>query len=109
VLVEAGYDVLRATTLAQARELAAEAPDVALLDYLLPDGDGIELGVELATRVPPIPVALMTGMLLAPEESAICDSANIRVILKPFLADELRGLIAERLGHEAAKATGGQA
>ena len=39
----AGHRVLTALTLVQARaHLAAERPDVILLDIILPDGDGID-------------------------------------------------------------------
>ncbi len=62
-----GYDVTSAATLREARERMAEAaPDVAVLDIMLPDGSGLDFMRELR-RNGNIPVLLLTG-LTAPED-----------------------------------------
>lgn len=44
----AGFDVRSATTCAQARQVAVElAPELALLDVMLPDGSGFDLSHSL--------------------------------------------------------------
>ena len=53
--------VATARSVGEARELPAEpAPQVAILDLQLPDGDGISLGVELKVRWPELRVLILT-------------------------------------------------
>lgn len=48
VLRDAGFDVVAATTAAEALDAAAlQAPDAAILDLVLPDGDGIDVARRL--------------------------------------------------------------
>lgn len=50
-----------ARSVGEARELPVElAPEVAILDLQLPDGDGISLGVELRRRWPDLRVLILT-------------------------------------------------
>ena len=47
LMADAGWKLLTAESATEARKLvAAEKPNAALLDYMLPDGNGVELGVE---------------------------------------------------------------
>lgn len=51
-----GYEVQHADSLARARALlAALAPDIAVIDVCLPDGDGVALARELCARAPGAP------------------------------------------------------
>ena len=57
-----GLTILRATTLHNARELLRSRPfDVVLLDYSLPDGNGLELFWDLRGRFRDIPVVFLTA------------------------------------------------
>ena len=96
-LEKAGFEVETAGTLAAARQLAARTPDAALIDYLLPDGDGIEFAVELSRRPTEPPVALMTGLELSSEDIAVCRECLIPVILKPFLAGDVVNMLTHRV------------
>jgi len=65
MLTHDGHEVLRAETVAAARDvIETRAPDIIILDVMLPDSDGITLCQRLkqsaATRL--IPVVLMTGL-----------------------------------------------
>jgi CheY-like chemotaxis protein/predicted regulator of Ras-like GTPase activity (Roadblock/LC7/MglB family) len=63
VLHQQGWSVARAATLQQALEAVAREPfDAAVLDYVLPDGSGIELLDVLREARPGIPVLFLTGM-----------------------------------------------
>jgi len=62
---EAGYDVIDAGTLADARALIADGRDLhaALLDYRLPDGTATSLVQELLDRRPLCRSAVVTGAI----------------------------------------------
>ncbi len=57
-----GYRVSAAATIAQARKIVrAEAPDLVVLDIMLPDGSGLELCGELRAAAP-VPVLFLTSL-----------------------------------------------
>lgn len=60
-LTRAGYVVQAASTIAAARERARQPWDLAILDRLLPDGDGVELCRDLRAAAPHAYLILLTG------------------------------------------------
>ena len=93
-----GWTLLTAETATEAKRLVAEhRPNAALLDYMLPDGNGVELGVEFLQAVPQMLVIVMTGTILPPEEEALCEEHNFPVLRKPFLASDVMNQIRGRL------------
>jgi CheY-like chemotaxis protein len=83
-----------AETLAKGRALVAQhALDAALVDIVLPDGDGLTLAVELARSHPRTQVIVMSGMELGPEEMALCERYKFPVLRKPFLLDDVVSLV----------------
>jgi hypothetical protein len=64
---------------------------------MLPDGNGVELGVEFLQLLPRILVIIMTGTILPPEEEALCEEHNFPVLRKPFLASDVMNQIRNRL------------
>jgi two-component system, cell cycle response regulator len=60
-LQRAGYAVHPAATLAAARELARHAWDLAILDRILPDGDGLDLCREVRATAPHSYLIVLTG------------------------------------------------
>jgi len=101
VLDAAEMTPVRALTAAMAREVvAAKTPDAALLDVMLPDGDGVSLALEFRGRYPRMQIILMTGMELATEEASICDRYDIPVLRKPFLGQDAVNVLRARLVHE---------
>jgi len=98
LMAEAGWKLLTAESAAAARKIAAtEKPNAALLDYMLPDGNGVELGVELRHTSPRMQVIMMTGSMLPPEEEALCEEHDFPVLRKPFLASDVMTQIRSRL------------
>jgi DNA-binding response OmpR family regulator len=62
VLSRAGYDVLTAENLREARErLARAAPDAIVLDIMLPDGNGLDFLKELRSMGSRIPIIMLTA------------------------------------------------
>ncbi len=61
-LEKQGYQVLAAETAARGLELAKTSPlDVAVLDVLLPDGDGLTLYRQVREVDPTLPVVFVTA------------------------------------------------
>jgi ATP-dependent Clp protease ATP-binding subunit ClpA/CheY-like chemotaxis protein len=93
-----GWTLLTAESATEAKLLVQKhKPDAALLDYMLPDGNGVELGVEFLQAVPQMLVIVMTGTILPPEEEALCEEHNFPVLRKPFLASDVMNQIRSRL------------
>jgi len=98
LMADAGWNLLTAESATEAKRLALiHKPNAALLDYMLPDGNGVELGVEFLQAVPQMLVIVMTGTILPPEEEALCEEHNFPVLRKPFLASDVMNQIRTRL------------
>jgi len=96
---------MAAESASEARKMVAKRkPNAALLDYMLPDGNGVELAQQLRQIVPNLQVIMMTGSMLAPEEEAICEEHDFPVLRKPFLATDVMNQIRGRLSGGAAGA-----
>lgn len=100
LMAEAGWQLLTAESAAEAYAiLAHKKPNAALLDYMLPDGNGVELGVQLRQLAPKLQVIMMTGSVLPSEDEAVCEEHDFPVLRKPFLAAEVMNQIRSRLAH----------
>jgi DNA-binding NtrC family response regulator len=98
LMAEAGWELITAESAAEAmRVMTKRRPNAALLDYMLPDGNGVELAQQLRQQLPGLQVIMMTGSLLAPEEEAICEEHDFPVLRKPFLATDVMNQIRGRL------------
>jgi ATP-dependent Clp protease ATP-binding subunit ClpA/CheY-like chemotaxis protein len=92
------WEIEGASTAEEALQIAEHRHiDVALVDYLLPDLDGLALGKRLKERLPGIEVILMSGGdLSAAEEEARAGHA-FAFVQKPFLVDDVIALIRRRV------------
>jgi ATP-dependent Clp protease ATP-binding subunit ClpA/ActR/RegA family two-component response regulator len=103
LMAQAGWRLLTAESQQEAEQVVAkQMPNAALLDYLLPDGNGVELGVMLQRKSPGVQVIMMTGAQLTSEEEAICQEYDFPVLRKPFLANDILNLIRARLFRSSA-------
>jgi DNA-binding response OmpR family regulator len=97
LLQDEGYSVDVASTLDDARALTSK-PELVLLDYLLPDGNGIAYLPELAGRHPGVPVILLTALERVGKSSF---PNHVTYLAKPFRNRDLIELVNS---HFAAKA-----
>jgi CheY-like chemotaxis protein len=67
--------------------------DAILTDYSMPGMTGTELARVVRTRVPTLPVVLMTGFLEGDDAILQQGDAVTAVIAKPFTSGELRDLM----------------
>jgi ATP-dependent Clp protease ATP-binding subunit ClpA/CheY-like chemotaxis protein len=88
------WRLLTAQSVAEAREAVKQRTiDFALLDLVLPDGNGVKLGRELKLHDRNVRVIVMTGGELTFEEDQARRSSGFKVVTKPFLVSDLIGLI----------------
>jgi ATP-dependent Clp protease ATP-binding subunit ClpA/CheY-like chemotaxis protein len=83
-----------AGTAGEAIEVAARDPlDLAIVDMMLPDGDGLSVAFELLRLWPRIRIVIMTGGDLSPEEIIVCERHDFPVLRKPFLAEDITNVV----------------
>ena len=98
LLADANLTPLIASTAQEARDIAARQHlDLAIVDLMVADGDGLWLAFELLRLWPRLQVVLMTGTELSPDEAALCDRQDFPVLRKPFLAQDVLGIVGARL------------
>jgi cobalt-zinc-cadmium efflux system membrane fusion protein len=104
VLIQQGYTVVEAGTVARALQVARESPpQLGLLDLRLPDGDGVELARKLTAEGCQFPVILMTAYPLRLRDQPELASQFARVLTKPLNLQELRQSIDTALAEASAK------
>jgi DNA-binding response OmpR family regulator len=91
-LTSRGVSVRRAGTVADARAaIAAERPDLMLLDINLPDRTGWDLLRDPATTTSRIPTIVLSGTPLKPDR--VAEFKPIACLPKPFPLDALLRLV----------------
>jgi two-component system KDP operon response regulator KdpE len=89
VLREAGFDVVPAATAQEALDRAAvQPPDAAILDLVLPDGDGIEVCKALR-EWSSIPILLLSAVGDEEEKVRALEAGADDYVVKPFAPREL--------------------
>jgi CheY-like chemotaxis protein len=96
-LTEHGYTVRAVGTAADARALEGGAPDLLLMDVILPDGNGIDLVRELSERWPVAGVLYMSGYAGEHLEAVGTLPPEAHLLPKPFTADVLLVRVREVL------------
>ena len=103
VLEEGGYRVVEGETAADAVRLAADRPDLIVLDVRLPDGNGFELarGMKSHALTADIPVLLISASFTSPNERARgldagADSYLTHPVEPPVLLATVRALLRGR-------------
>ena len=91
VLAEDGEGALRAAL--------SEVPDLILLDFLMPHGDGVATLREMQQHEPlrAVPVVLYTAAATRAEELYAVEGLR-RVLFKPIEARELLAVVRELIG-----------
>ncbi len=89
VLREAGFEVVATATVAEALEAAAlRAPDAAILDVILPDGDGVEICRRLR-EWSEMPILMLSAVGQEDQKVAALEAGADDYVTKPFSPREL--------------------
>ncbi len=94
-LSEQGYRIIEADTAASAIARSEEGVDLVLLDYKLPDGDGLQVLKTLKERDPDILVILLTAFSSIETAVEAMKHGAYHYANKPFNLDEI-ALIVEK-------------
>jgi two-component system, NtrC family, response regulator AtoC len=95
--VSEGYTVLEAGTAAQAVEQAAAGVDLVLLDYRLPDGDGVTTLRQIKDQAPDTLVILMTAFSTVENAVEAMKFGAYHYLNKPFNLDDVSMMVEKAL------------
>lgn len=94
MLTAQGYDLIQAGSATEALEVLSTHPcQLALVDLLLPDVNGLELAEAIRMLDPGTPVILMTAYGTPAFESMAAHPAITHYVHKPFDLDRLLALV----------------
>jgi two-component system KDP operon response regulator KdpE len=105
-LARAGYQMMEATTAAEALAAARrDRPDAILLDLGLPDRDGLEI-IQLLRAITPAPIIVVSAREATDQKVAALDLGAHDYVTKPFDSEEvlarLRASLRDRIEAQGA-------
>jgi two-component system response regulator AtoC len=96
-LSDEGYKVVEAATAADALKRAREGVDLVLLDYRLPDSDGLSVLKQIKEHTPDTLVILLTAYSSVETAVEAMRQGAYHYVNKPFNLDEIALLVAKAL------------
>lgn len=99
VLGDHGYEITFMTNPLEAAELIKrEQFDIAFLDIIMPQKDGISLLKEFKVIAPQLPVVMMSGFMVEEQRRRAHDLGAVTCINKPCESEEIQQVIKTVVG-----------
>jgi DNA-binding NtrC family response regulator len=96
-LTSEGYEVIEAGTAAEALQQMGREPDLVLLDFKLPDGNGLDILRRVKEQSPETLVILMTAFSTVENAVEAMKLGAYHYVNKPFNLDEVLLLVEKAL------------
>jgi two-component system response regulator AtoC len=96
-LLADGYEILEAPTGKEALDRFREGVDLVLLDYRLPDMDGLSILREMKKLEPDVPVILLTSLVSVDTAVEAMKLGAFHFSNKPFNLDDVASLVGRAL------------
>jgi len=96
------WNVMPASSCAEARRIMGEAdfmPDAAVLDFALPDGNGLDLMDELMQMIPALPVIMISGSVSDNLKENVKTNGGYAFVEKPFYIGSLVDQVEQAMTH----------
>ena len=71
--------------------------DIAFVDIVMPENDGVEVLKELKRLSPQLPVVMMSGYSMEDKKKKALESGAVTCLKKPFEMDEVKAVIKSTL------------
>ncbi len=95
-----GHQITWVDNAQEAFELAKGDFDIAFLDIIMPDKDGVDLLQEIKAINPQLPVVMMSGYSVEEKKEKIRTLGVGLCLDKPFLMDQVRQIVKEAIGKD---------
>lgn len=103
LLASAGYEVITCSSAEEFLGMSSvPRPACLVTDVRMPGMTGLDLLDVLRTRVPSLPIILISGDADAGASSYARAAGAVRYLLKPFASEELIGALTEALDRDRA-------
>ncbi|OGX27432.1 MAG: hypothetical protein A3D10_09435 [Omnitrophica WOR_2 bacterium RIFCSPHIGHO2_02_FULL_48_11] len=100
-----GYGGHLITVVSSAREaievLKTQDFDIAFVDIVMPEKDGVELLREVRILSPRLPIVMMSGYSVDEKKEKARELGAITCLKKPFEIDDVKKIIKSTIGKEA--------
>ena len=74
--------------------------DIAFMDMVMPDKDGVEILKEVKSLIPNLPVIMMSGYSLEDKRRQAADLGAVDCLKKPFEMEDVRRVIKCAIGQD---------
>ena len=96
-----GHHITVVHDLPQTIKAVQEHPcDIAFMDMMMPDKDGVEILREVKAIAPQLAVVMMSGYSLDDKRQQCRQMGAVSCLKKPFEVDDIRRVVKETIGQE---------